>query len=121
MAGRPKGLPKSGGRTKGTKNIRSFNAWELANRLNIDPLEVLLKFASGDWKGLGYDNEVYHSESATGETKLGYVITPNMRMNAADKACKFLYPTKIETTPTENDTSPEAVTETIARLAKLIT
>ena len=83
-----------GGRPKGSKNIKSFDAELLATRLGVDVLEILLRMAAGDWEGLGYENSVYHSEKADGSTKLGYVITPQMRLDAASQACKYFYSTK---------------------------
>jgi hypothetical protein len=85
---------KTGGRQKGTKNKHSFNAEELANEMGCDPLRILLSIALGDWKALGYDNEVYFSENAQGATKMGYTITPEMRLKAAQEACKYLYSQK---------------------------
>lgn len=88
---------KSGGRQKGTPNKNSLPIEELAKALNIDPFEVLLRFAAGDWKGLGYDNEVYFSESPEGDgkqIKMGYVIKPEVRQKAASDACQYLYPKK---------------------------
>lgn len=82
------------GRPKGSKNVRSFNAEILAERLGLDPLEVLFKFAKGDWKGLGYDSDVYHMETESGAVKEGFIITPNMRLQAAKEAVKFLYAAK---------------------------
>jgi len=82
------------GRPKGSKNVRSFQAEIIADRLGIDPLEVLLRFAKGDWKGLGYDSEVYHLETESGAVKEAFVITPNMRLTAAKEAVKYLHAAK---------------------------
>lgn len=82
------------GRPKGVKNIRSFNAEILAERLGCDPLEILLRFAKGDWEGLGYDSEVYHLETEKGPVKECFVITPNMRLTAAKEAVKYLHAAK---------------------------
>lgn len=73
---------------------RQFNAELLATELGIDPLQILFHFANGDWKKLGYDNECYFSESAKGETRLGYTITPAMRIEASQAICKYLYSAK---------------------------
>lgn len=85
---------RSKGRPKGSKNIKSFDAELLAKKLGVDPLEILLRMAAGDWEGLGYDNECYISEKADGSTKAGYTITPQMRADAAAQACKYFYSTK---------------------------
>lgn len=82
------------GRPKGSKNKHSFNAEELAQKFDKDPLEILLLFAHGKWKELGYDNECYFAEKADGAVKMGYTITPEMRIQAAKDACKYLHSAK---------------------------
>jgi hypothetical protein len=89
---------KSGGRSKGTKNKRSIaelyqNVHEKAARLNIDPYEVLLLFAGGCWRELGYESETMVQESRYG-VKWEYTIDPAVRANAAKEACKYIYPQK---------------------------
>ena len=74
-------------RTKGSKNRKSYDAYILASKLGIDPLEVLLKFAMNDWKALGYPNETY---SPDGKVEC-YFITPETRVRAAKEACEYLY------------------------------
>jgi len=61
-----------------------------------DPFELLMLFATGDWKALGYDSEVYVIENAQGATKIGYTISPEMRLAATKEACQYLYPKKKE-------------------------
>jgi len=83
---------------------------ELLAKVNVDPLEVLLKFAAGDWKGLGYESEVYHHEKADGSVRMGYVITPELRLQAAKEASQYLYPKKKEAeepVQEEIDVTPE--------------
>lgn len=90
-----KGHP--GYKKKGTINHRTAMAYEIINRLKVDPFEVLCLFAKGDWKTLGYQNEVYVKETAKGEYTLGYTITPEMRLQAAKEAVKYVYAQKKET------------------------
>ena len=85
---------KTGGRKKGTRNKNSVIIEEMAIKLGVSPFEVLLRFADGDWKGLGYENECYFSEKPDGAVKMGYVITPESRLKAAESAAKYLYPQK---------------------------
>lgn len=91
-----KGKPRDekAGRKKGTPNKDSLPLEEKAKSLGIDPFEILLLFAGGKWKELGYDNEVYHSEKADGSVKMGYTITPEMRLKASSEACQYLLPKK---------------------------
>jgi hypothetical protein len=87
-------MKNKGGRPKGSKNIKLFNAEIVAVRLGIDPIEVLLRAANGDWKGLGYEAECYFTEKADGAVKMNYVISPEMRLSAAAQAARYLYSTK---------------------------
>jgi hypothetical protein len=93
----PKGKPRAltSGRKKGSLN-KTFKAAEVAAKYGFDPLETLMKFAAGDWEGLGYDSEVYHMEQSNGATQLGYVITPNMRLQATKEVAQYLYPKRKE-------------------------
>lgn len=65
MAG--KGLPKTGGRTKGTPNKSTEALLEKCERLNIDPFEALLLIARDG------DEEI-------------------TRLNALKEACSYLFP-----------------------------
>jgi hypothetical protein len=80
------------GRPKGSKNLKHrFTAEMIADGFKHDPFEILMMYANNDWKKLGYDSEVYHSEKPDGTIKMGYVITPELRMYAAREACRYLY------------------------------
>jgi hypothetical protein len=94
----PKGSPRpiGSGRKKGTPNKRTLMVNELMDKVGVDPLEIMLRIAAGDWKGLGYDNETYVLENAQGGTKIGYTITPEMRLSAAKEAAQYLYCKKKE-------------------------
>lgn len=82
---------KFGGRQKGTPNKDSLKAEEIAERLGVDPFEVLLLAAAGDWKSLGYD-----SGEVTKVTKFGVVIEDRIsietRVTAAAHATQYLLP-----------------------------
>lgn len=82
VKGGPK-LPNSG-RKKGTTNKNSLPLKEKAQALGVDPFEILLHFASGNWKALGYEDE----KNLAGE----YLIQPQVRMKAAGDACQYLHP-----------------------------
>lgn len=93
-----------GGRPRGIFNKKSSEALEIAHRIGIDPFETLCLMAKGDWEALGYKNEVYVKETEKGAYTLGYTITPEMRLNAAREACKYLYAQK-----KENDFTPQEI------------
>ncbi len=86
------GHAKAGGRKKGTPNKKTEALLDKAKALGIDPFEVVLLFAKGDWKSLGYDNECWFKETAEGEVKMGYVIPPELRAKMAADACQYLHP-----------------------------
>jgi len=65
----------------------------LAEKLNIDPFKIMLHFAAGDWKALGYDSPTEERIADGGITLEIERITPQMRLQAAEKAAKYLYPT----------------------------
>lgn len=86
-----RGHRKFGGRKKGTRNKNNAPLFEKAKELKIDPFEVLLHFAKGDWKALGYESEtitVYSKDVVNEE----YTIQPIVRQRAAAEACQYLYP-----------------------------
>ncbi len=91
---RPKGDGKGriGGRQKGTPNKRTFDARALAEKIGVDPLEVLLMAAKRDWKGLGYKSSFTKKLSNTGAAIKVDTIDPYLQIQAAKEAAKFLYP-----------------------------
>lgn len=92
----PKGKPRpeGAGRAKGTPNKSTLPLEQKAEELGVDPFQILLLFAGGRWKELGYDNECYFTEKPDGAVKMGYVISPEMRCKAASEACQYLLPKK---------------------------
>lgn len=82
------------GRPKGSPNKASRLARDLAEEMGVDPLEILLLFASQNWKALGYDSSTCTRYSATGEAFETDRITPEIRMSAAREAAKYIYPTQ---------------------------
>lgn len=86
------GHKKAGGRPKGSKNKDSVFVQEKAKELGINPFEVLLYFAAGDWKSLGYKSETFIRYGAQGIQNEEFTIEPNTRAKAAGEACQYLYP-----------------------------
>lgn len=87
-----KGGIKTGGRQKGTPNKRTVQAQEIADRIGVDPLEVLMRYAAGDWEGLGYHQPHYVKVTSDGREIFEDVIQPDQRIAAAKEAAKYLYP-----------------------------
>lgn len=88
---------KTGGRQKGVLNKRNQFVEDIAARFKLDPFEVLMMVASGDWKGLGFEhqNKVIIGEKAGIEFS---IEEPNIkladRVQAAKEAAKYLYSQK---------------------------
>jgi len=89
-----KGTPKTGGRQKGAKNKDPLALEERARNRGVDVFEIALDFASANYKALGYENECYFTEKPDGAVKMGYVISPEMRLKAVETLMKYIYPQK---------------------------
>jgi hypothetical protein len=87
-----KGL-KTGGRKKGSKNIL-FKAELIAQKYNMDPFEVLMQIACGDWKALGFDAKTKTAWLASGIEFEEDAVKLGDRLQAAKEACKYLHSTK---------------------------
>jgi len=78
---RPVGRPYS---------VDKITCHEKAKAMGVDPFEILLLFAKGDWKTLGYESERVLKSSNGGET-YEWTIEPNVRMKACSEVCHYLY------------------------------
>lgn len=78
-------------RLPGTPNKDTQALIDLAHKKGINPFEILLHIANGDWKALGYKDD-----KAVVQTKSGVSycerITMDHRMAAAAHASQYLYP-----------------------------
>lgn len=87
------GQPKTGGRKKGTPNKRAtIDANAIAERMNVNPFEILLSIAAGDWESLGYPSATTTRYSQSGEPYTVDVIELGDRLSAAKDACTYLMP-----------------------------
>lgn len=82
---------KTGGRKRGSANKVNRPAVEKAAELGVDPFEILLHFASGNWKALGYPEKT-RSIVIQGKEVHVDVIDPDMRLNAAKEASHYILP-----------------------------
>lgn len=80
------------GRPKGISNKKTLEAQAIADRLGIDPFEIILKFAAGDWQGLGYESKTTTRTTDKGSVITEDVISPELQSTSAGKAIEFLYP-----------------------------
>lgn len=100
------GHPKWGGRKPGTPNKPNATINERARAIGVDPFEVLLKFAKGDWEGLGYEAKSTTKWTSSGIEYEEDVITPQMRLFAAKECVQYLEPKK-KAIEVSNSLSPQ--------------
>lgn len=82
---------KTGGRAKGVANKITQELFDVAERLECNPFEVLLHYAKGDFEALGYE-EYQIMVTKTGETVTVLTIDPALRQKSAKDACEYLFP-----------------------------
>jgi hypothetical protein len=92
--GLPKGYPKQkgSGRKKGSLGKKTMNAQAIAQRLNVDPFEILLYIADGNWQGIKLDSKTLTKATSRGELYEVDQITIDNRVRAAAAAAEYLYP-----------------------------
>lgn len=81
------------GRKAGVPNKKTTLIADVAERLRVNPFEVLCMFAGNDYKSLGYEPEKH--TKMIGDQELVTYSSPipmDVRMHAAKEACKYLYP-----------------------------
>ena len=87
---------------KGSTKKRNFQARELATRLDIDPLEVLLLIAGANWKRLGFKTGFRMIQGMDGKFRKVPVISISQRATASKEALNYIYP-KVQ--PVQLDTN----------------
>lgn len=79
-----------GGRAKGTPNKQTQDLFEIAERLECNPFEILLLFAKGDFETLGLKEWTYKTFGEYTTEEL--TISPELRQKSAKDACEYLFP-----------------------------
>lgn len=87
----PKGHPRWGGRKTGTLNKDKVSALEKAEALGVDPFVILLYFAAGDWKALGYEAKTKLVPTKEGVIEVDQ-IPSELRQKSAKDACEYVCP-----------------------------
>lgn len=87
-----KGEAKTGGRRPGSINKATLDLQRISEELGINPFEILLHYASGNWKELGFNEEYETRPSRGGGSYQILTIDPAVRVKAAAHACEYLYP-----------------------------
>jgi len=83
--------PEGAGRKAGTPNKKTEEFARLAEELGVSPQTVLLYFAAGNVVALGYMTQE-EAESDAGKIMALKFIPPELREQAAAKACEYLLP-----------------------------
>lgn len=91
---------KTGGRVKGTPNKWTHKVEEIAAQFNVDPFEVLMMVAAGDWEGL----ELKDKDS----------ISLSDRIQAAKEAAKYLHSQKQSVAISTGDSGIKIIIEDYA-------
>lgn len=81
-------------RPKGAKNKRNLEVEEIALRFDMNPFEVLMMIAAGDWKGLGFEEKTHTTFTPQGIEIEEQNISVGERGKAAAACCKYLYSAK---------------------------
>lgn len=109
------------GRPKGSAGKRTKDLQELADKLGCNPVEILLRFAMNDWKGLGYESETRLLQDGLRGDKEIMNIPPETRMKAASEAAQYLYPKRkaIEHTGAEGQPLFNTLTDLVKSVSNL--
>ena len=67
---------------------------EIAMKFDLDPFEILMMIACGDWKGLGYENKTKTTFTAQGIEVEEENIKLSDRVSAAKEAARYLHSPK---------------------------
>jgi len=113
--------PQPTGRGIATQNRITLELREKAKELDCDPFEILIYFAKGDWKALGYDEPVVSKWTNAGIEYEEHVIQPAMRLKAASDAAQYIYPKRkaIDVTQMLSEDEKSLIEEYRERLATL--
>lgn len=98
-------------RQKGSKNRRTQMIEDIAYRFDMDPFEILMMVACGDWKGLGYDSATKTSFAASGIEFEEPWIKLSDRVLAAKEAAGYLYSKKQSVALSTGDTGLKIIIE----------
>jgi len=100
-----------GGRPKGLPNKRTRLVEEIAAKFDIDPFEVLMMVAAGDWKGLGYETKSKTIFTPQGIEMEEDNVTLSNRVAAAKEAAKYLYSQKQSVALSTGDSGIKIIVE----------
>lgn len=105
-----KGEPRAAraGRRAGTPNRATQTLQEIADSLGVNPFQILLYFAKGDYEALGLMKPSQKLYDENGEELNIEIpqISLELRQKSAKDACEYLYP-KRKSIEVKDDTGKE--------------
>lgn len=117
-----KGREKTGGRKRGVRNRRTkefqIKLDALAKSLGFHPVEIMLRMAGNDWKGLGYPSREVTKLTASGFEYKEDRISVSERLVAAKEAANYLWPKKKAIEHSVSNETQETLAEYVARVMK---
>lgn len=84
------GARPGGGRPKGSVREDTAQLRERAKALGCHPFDLMCHFAMGNWQALGYEKETIETLTEKG-VRITPVISPQMRLQAAEKAAEYIH------------------------------
>lgn len=75
----------------GTANRQVEDLRRRAKELGIDPWDILLYFAQGDYKALGYQSPYVTKYTNTGKEYEDLLISPELRQKSAADAAQYIH------------------------------
>lgn len=80
------------GRQKGTPNKSTEYIFDLCQKHDFDPIEILIYVAQADWESLGYPNPTIEKMGFQGNLVEELVISTEHRMDATKTLVSYMYP-----------------------------
>lgn len=105
---------------KGRPNRVTQEAQALAQELGINPFKILLYFAAGDWKALGYESGTVTMYTAKGEPYEVDLLEPGHRLQGAKEAVQYLLPKRRAVEFNVSDIDDHEFTKEVERRLSLV-
>ncbi len=82
------------GSRKGCKNKHTFQVEEIAHKFRVEPFEIMMRIASGDWEFFDFPSPTKMTFTPQGIEIEELNIPMELRGKMAEKACRYLYSQK---------------------------
>lgn len=90
------------------KRRSSRGLQEIAEEAGVNPFEILLHAAAGDWEALGYTHPTRIITTKGGGSYEEDILTPEIRIGAAKEAAQYLYP-KLRSVEVSGDSEKDPI------------